>query len=343
MTTTTTTTTTVTATSTMEVRKVPLSPPSLEELSSILQAPLRDNYEQAEVNVVPCPDLRQSPFLLAAEGICGEERCADIGGQPNVFPLPQLDQRWSLVKIAQAMDMSPEKGALIGAGAGPFHVVGTNGELTPNLSWKGSFGAVDNQTRSVQVGPSHGTPGLSKCPSLDCALMANVYGSSGAPGPVLKVTARGRRGAEKSFTECIRKALAAAYGTDTDAPIVSLGGVFVIRSGRTRYHVMPDWPAEKELPFQTPKQLNDWLTYHDFKGPITCLSVMHSADPGKRLGLRMEHTHGFSPLGKDAGGHYHYDIDEGETVEYEGYFNTAKAIYRIDQPAVTLERYLHDE
>jgi hypothetical protein len=31
----------------------------------------------------------------------------------------------------------------------------------------------------------------------------------------------------------------------------------------------------------------------------------------------MKHTHGFSPAGKNAGGHYHYEVDGHEDVEYE--------------------------
>lgn len=170
--------------------------------------------------------------------------------------------------------------------------------------------------------------------------MANLYGSRGEPGPVLKITARKRIGPEKSFTECIRRALHALYG---DSRTISLGGAFLVKSGTARYHIMPDFPGPSELPFKDSKQLNDWLTYHDFEGPIVCLSVLHSADPDKKMGLRMEHTHGYSPLGQDFGGHYHYDLEESnQEIEYEGYFNTAKMIYRIDRPTVTLERDLHD-
>ena len=107
---------------------------------------------------------------------------------------------------------------------------------------------------------------------------------------------------------------------------------------------MPDFPPEKELPFKSPKALNDWLTYHDFdssaSSPIVCLTVLHSADPDKTMALRMEHTHSFTVDGSNRGGHYHYDL-EGEEVEYEAYFNTAKTIYRIDRPEATLERDLH--
>ena len=56
------------------------------------------------------------------------------------------------------------------------------------------------------------------------------------------------------------------------------------------------------------------------------------------MDLRMEHTHAFSVTGANAGGHYHYDVEESdEAVEYEAYFNTAKAIFRVDRPTVRLD------
>lgn len=318
----------------METKKYSLQPPSLHELAKILQPALQENYTNSSISVEPCPDLRKPPFHLATQGLFGDERIADVGGQPNLFPSPRLDCKYSLPKLAQAMEMSPERGSLIGAGAGPFHVLGTNSELAPNVAWKDGFANLENRTHFAKVDGSSGEVVVEKCPSTDCALMINLFGSSGLPGHVLKVTARGRKGEQKSFTECIRRALHASLG---DERPVSLGGVFVIKSGKSHYHVMPDFPS---APFETAKQLNDWLTYHNFDAPIVCLSVMHSADPGKAMGLRMEHTHCFSPDGENKGGHYHYD--EGGDVEYEVYFNTAKAIYRIDKPEVTLERDLHN-
>lgn len=324
----------------METRSYPLNPPSLPDLAKTLQPALSKNYTSATITVSPCPDLRQPPFHLATQGLSGSERAADIGGQPNLFPVPKLTCKYSLPALARAMEMSPSRGSLIGAGAGPFHHLGTNSELAPNLSWENGFENIDNQTHYAAVNRADGSVVVDKCPSTDCALMMNLFGSSGLPGDVLKITARGRIGSQKSFTECIRHALHSAYG---DARPVSLGGAFVIKRGRAIYHVMPDFPS---APFESPAQLNAWLTYHEFAAPVVCLSVLHSADPGKEMGLRMEHTHCFSADGGNRGGHYHYDLDSegecGEEVEYEGYFNTAKVIYRIDRPEVTLERDLHD-
>ena len=50
-----------------------------------------------------------------------------------------------------------------------------------------------------------------------------------------------------------------------------------------------------------------------------------------------QHTHCASMEGKNTGGHYHGDLD-GEEIEYEGYFNVAKTLYRIERPVIALER-----
>ncbi len=319
----------------MDSQKYFLSPPSLDEVAEKLKAPLAANYESSAVSVIQCPDLRGPPFHLATAGLSGDEKVADVGGQPNLFPRPRLDTTWSLTEVASAMEMNPLRGSLIGAGAGPFHVVGQNCELVPNLRWEGQFENIDNQTWLAKMIDGKAT--VEKSLSADCALMVNLFGSLGEPGPVLKITARKRVGPDKSFTECIRKALLAAYG---DSQIISLGGAFVVKSGKAHYHIMPDFPKEEDLPFEDRKQLDNWLTYHDFDAPMVCLSVLHSADPGGKLGLRIEHTHAFSPVkGRNAGGHYHYDTDDsGEDVEYEGYFNTAKVLYRIEKPAATVDK-----
>ncbi|KAF7187129.1 Ester hydrolase C11orf54-like [Pseudocercospora fuligena] len=328
----------------MNTTKHPISPPSLDELVGVLTPALQSNFETAKVSVERCPDLRYPPYYLATPGLSGDERVADIGGQPNLFPEPRLECKYSLIEIAKEMEMDPEGGHLLGAGAGPFHHIGLNSELAPNLSWGNDFEQVINQTYYTKYDDSNGKHAAicERSPTTDCALMMNLYGSSGLPGNVIKITARARTGQHKSFTECIRKTLAEKYGDDRP---ISMGGIFLIKSGKAHFHVMPDFPPKEQMPFKNAKQLNDWLTYHDFEAPIVCLTVFHSADPGKKLGLRMEHTHCFSTHGANRGGHYHYDLPVGdgvEEIEYEAYFNTAKTIYRIDKPEVTLERDLHD-
>jgi len=321
----------------MNVTIHPRHNPSLEELANVIQGSLESNFAHATASVVQCPDLSQPPFNLAAPGLSGNSCIADIGGQPNLFPTPNFNAKYSLLSLAKDMQMSATEGFLLGAGAAPFQDIGHNAELASNISWKSRSEAPDlndisslsikNGTRVIQVNHD-GSPSCGKLASTNCALMMNLYGSDGHMGPVLKVTARERTG-PLNFTNCIRLGLLDFYGAERP---VSLGGAFLLKSGKAKFHVMPDFPKPDNLPFRDRAQLEkEWLTYHIFDAPVVCLTVFHSADP-EGLGLRMEHTHCFDADGDRKGGHYHYDVRDGEEVEYEAYLHPASILYRIDRP-----------
>ncbi|KAJ4252853.1 hypothetical protein NW762_010759 [Fusarium torreyae] len=313
----------------MQATKHQLSPPSLEEIAKVLASALPSNYNTSSATVVDCPDLRDAPFKLACEGLSGSEVAADIGGQANLYPQPRPDKQYSLTDCAKLMGLPEERGAILGAEAGPAHVHGMPSELAPHLSWQGGFDKLNNLTRSARLSRSEDGQFAVGCPeshSSECALMMNLYGSLGLPGPVIKVTAQGRKGDVGSFTDFTRFALREAFGENRQ---VSLGGVFILKKGKARYHVMPPFPPAEELPFKSQEALDGWLSYHDFDGPMVGLAVLHSADP-EQIGVRLEHTHCFSNE-RGEGGHYHFDLP-GEEVEYEGYFNTIKTFYQIDKP-----------
>ena len=302
--------------STLPVQRIDLNPPPLHELSNVIKNGLSQNFKLASVSVEQCPDLRQAPYNMAFAGLCGSPRIADVGGQPNLAPTPDFTKKYDLLNIGRLMEMPHEQGALLGAAAGPFHVVGMNSELMPNLRWASE--EVVNETHFAKV-KDDGSALCEKLSSHDCALMANLFGSLGLPGDVLHVTASSRT-STLNFTEAIRKALQDAYGTRT----ISLGGVFVISKGKANLHVMPDFSP---TPLVTEEQKQKWLRFYEMEAPLVCLSVLHSHDP--ELDLRIEHTHCFSDHGE--GGHYHYDTTP-EDVQYEAWFNVAEVLYRIDRP-----------
>ncbi|EFW99331.1 mgc81809 protein [Grosmannia clavigera kw1407] len=319
-----------------------LSPPLLHEVAAVLATALPRNYRCSSATVVECPDLRTAPFGLAAAGLSGRPTVADVGGQGNLFPTPRRDKNYGLVDVAARMQLDEQRGALLGAGAGPNRVHGINSELAASLSWQGGQEAknITDCSRSIRIAADNHGHDHVQCVlsgSTECALMANLYGSLGLPGPVLRVTARGRHGNAASFPEFLRATLHDAYGPDRQ---VSLGGVFLFKTGRARFHVMPDFPPASALPFADRQAVERWLTFHDFAAPIVCLSVFHSADP-HQLGLRIEHTHGFA-ADRPAGGHYHYDHlardgHDDDEVEYEAYFNVADALVQIDPARANYE------
>jgi len=306
--------------------KVSLSPPSLSSLADALSTGLRANFVSVSVSVDSPPDLRQSPWHLSSAGLSGNPRISDVGGTANLSPTPDLTKKYDLLTIAKLMEMSPECGSLIGASAGPFHLLGRNTELMANISYQAlPSGELEimNHTHYAKVTPS----GTAHCERVDdgnqsFGLMGNFLGTDGHAGPLLHVKASSRSGA-LNFEAATQASLARAYGDK----LVSLGGVFLIHTGRANLHVMPDFSP---TPLNSRAEVEAWMNYYDVDAPLVCLCVLHSGDD-RGLGLRRAHTHCFSEGEKTKGGHYHFDLDESkDEVEYEAWFNVAEVLYRID-------------
>ncbi|XP_041456123.1 ester hydrolase C11orf54-like [Lytechinus variegatus] len=295
--------------------------PELDELSRVLQEGLKICFETAEVNVVDCPDLTQQPFTLAAPGLCGNPRLADVGGVPYLVPLAQKEKKYNLDTVAEHVDLP---GAfMLGAGAGPFDTVGTNSEMITNIRTKSAEQEGDNQTRISLIIPEDGSFCLKKSPCRDFQLLGNFLATEGKPGKVLEVKCQARRGPD-NFVSVMRFILHKHYGKDK---FLGLGGVFLIEEGKAKIHIMPDF---SRTPLNSEEDVNKWLKFFEFNAPLICCSVFVSHDPG--MDLRIEHTHCFSHHGQ--GGHYHYDVTP-KTVSYRGYFVPAEWMYRIDPPQQT--------
>ncbi|EXJ61242.1 uncharacterized protein A1O5_12034 [Cladophialophora psammophila CBS 110553] len=341
---------------------VALSPPSPSALAEAIASGLSSNFAYSSCTLAIPPDLTAAPYHLAGPGLTGSPRVVDVGGPPNLSPTPDLTRKYDLASIARQVDMSPSTGFMLGAGAGPFYVLGQNSELMPNFAYGTAAGAgggassVRNRTHYAKITASD-TVCCARIPddSTGFAFMCNLFCSDGVPGECLHMTARSRTG-PLNFTATIQRALRASFGDK----LVSLGGVFLIKKGTAKLHVMPDFPAR---PFASRADVDKWLRYFDMSfsateedkdGPLVCLSVLHSGHDGG-LALRMEHTHCFtvtpSHQGGEGGGsggaggngdtdtettkggHYHYDLDKTkDEIEYEGWFNVAEYLYRVDQP-----------
>ncbi|KAJ9613904.1 hypothetical protein H2200_002040 [Cladophialophora chaetospira] len=327
------------------VKKISLSPPSLGALAESIQSGLSTNFASSACTVSTPPDLTLPPYHLAGPGLTGNPRIVDIGGPPNLSPLPNFTKKYELLSISAQAEMSTDTGFILGAGAGPFHVLGQNSELMPNFAYGAAVDGEGSRNERNRTYYAKIKPDDSVCcaqipnKSTDFAFMCNLFCSDGKPGPCLHVTAKSRTG-HLNFTETIQEALKASFGDK----LVSIGGVFLIKKGTANLHVMPDFPKE---PFKSREDVGKWLRYFkmDFSnnedGPLVCLSVFHSGDDGG-LDLRMEHTHCFTVKGgggdtngfkeTSKGGHYHYDVDDTkEEIEYEGWFNVAEYLYRVDQ------------
>ncbi len=133
----------------------------------------------------------------------------------------------------------------------------------------------------------------------------------------------------------MRKTLMSAF----PSAAVGAGGTFLVRRGRVKIHVMPEYSS---CPLLSDEDVERWLNFYEAEAPFVCMSTFISRDPvrgGKtvpylycRLGmyyirphfqgldLRVEHTHGF---GEFSAGHYHCDVSPDD-IDYLGYFNLAE-------------------
>jgi len=134
----------------LNFKKIELTVPSLEEVRDVLQKGLKQYFETIDVSIVKCPDLRQKPFNLAHSGLCGNEKIADVGGPPYLIPFPQRDKIYSFKDIASVLGLR-DNAFLLGAGAGPFHVVKTCCELMPNISFEKNQTLINNRTHFAKV------------------------------------------------------------------------------------------------------------------------------------------------------------------------------------------------
>ncbi|MFH4974409.1 hypothetical protein AB6A40_001118 [Gnathostoma spinigerum] len=290
--------------------------PQLEELATVISEGLRTNFGDVHVSIVDCPDLQKSPFNMTGSFFGSDLRIGEVGGTSNLFPDVHLEKTYDLREICKTCELP--QGFVFGPGAGPFHVIGNSCEMVADANFKLSPAKVSTKiAKIVAEGKCYEAFTISE-PKF--SLMANLAISNGGPSKVLKICASRRTGVF-NFPEAIRATLFNKYVDK----LVSLGGVFILKKGTAKLHIMPDVPQKG---FKSISEIADgWLRYFEMKAPLICASVVHSTDSAGHK-LRLEHTHCYSDHG-DAG-HYHYDITP-DSVEYEGYFAPAKLVYRIDK------------
>ena len=105
-------------------------------------------------------------------------------------------------------------------------------------------------------------------------LLGNLFLSEGKPGNVLEIRCKKRIG-EENFVTCMRKVVAESYPDK----FVGLGGTFLIKSGKVKMHVMPDFSA---CPLESDQEVEKWLKFYEMSSPMVCTSVFVSKDPVRK-------------------------------------------------------------
>jgi len=298
-----------------------LQTPTLEELKGLLGTGLKKNFKEVLVEVIESPDFTCAPFHLAAKGINGNPTLLELGGPPYLLPLVDRSKLYDLKSMCQKAFEGQNDMLVIGAGAGPFPLLGTNVEGIFNFKVDPS-GMVSNNSHVAQVNPQLQCT-LHKLPQDEtrCALLGNLLLSEGLPGQVLHVNCKVRIGSD-DFIAAIRRTLAAHFNET-----VGLGGVFILKNGKAKQHVMQDF---SKTPINTEEELNTWLKFYEMPAELINVGILVTDEAG--LDLRLQHFHSFSTHGW--GGHYHIDTTP-DVVEYDGYFVVGKRIVRVDKPLVT--------
>ncbi|CAL1676169.1 unnamed protein product [Lasius platythorax] len=315
--------------------------PQLSEVRNVLEPALRESFNEANVSVVPCPDLRESPFFLGAPGLNGETTIMEVGGTQFLHPAePDMSKSWDLRRLIEQFCTTPSS-FVIGASRAlrTFHSEvatnfiyrrrngRTNGEVTNNSYF--NFMNDNGQCESDLVTNSD---------RVTCDLYGNFFLCEGSPGDVLKVHAKGRQ-TDTNFPTIIKEALQESY----ESSCIGLGGTFVIKNGKVKNMIRRprfDGVAPNEYIYDTYAPVvavgtilskETLTTYHpDYLGPNgePTRQRLHQLQESD---ITTEHFHTFTYNGVRAGGHFINDSTPDD-IEYEGYFNLAVRLFRVDAP-----------
>jgi len=309
----------------LKIEKGTFSEFSLDKICESLQTGLSKNYKEVNVSVIDCPNLRS--WDCPAEGISGNQKIIDVGGEPYMHDPKFLGTEFDYKEISKQIDS--EKSYALGAGSGAMSCLnGHCGELVINEN------LITDESKSIIARVSEDKKCIvEKYTAKKHGGLGNIYYTDGKKGKVLKLIIKGRNGKQGSLPQAIRTALIENLKIKNNH--LALGGLFRILNGKIRSHIQPDYKAIKQE-YYDPKLMKcvkDFLQFYEPVGPeLQCYSVLWTGDPtGGNLNLREsgEHTHFHSYNHDRDAGHYHFDVTPDE-IEYEGYFNNATEVHRVN-------------
>ena len=310
----------------LKIEKAKFTEYSLDKISDALQSGLSSNYKVVEVSIVDCPNLRD--WDCPSEGISGNQKIIDVGGEPYMHDPKFIGAEFDYEEISKMI--GSEKSYALGAGSGAMSCLdGHCGELVINEN------LITDESKSIiaRVGKNKECI-AEKYTARKHGGLGNVFYTDGNKGKVIKIKIKGRSGEQGSLTQAMRKALSDNLKIKDNGHI-ALAGVFRILNGKIRSHVQPDYKDIKHE-YYDPEQMKcvkDFLQFYEPVGPeLQGYCVLWTGDPtGGNLNLREsgEHTHFHSYTKENVAGHYHFDVTP-EEIEYEGYFNTAEEVHRVN-------------
>ena len=310
----------------LKIERAKFNNPSLQIVAKGLEKGLRANYQDTKVEIIDCPNLKK--WDCPSEGISGNERIIDVGGEPYMHDKKYIGTEFDYEEISKKI--GSENSYALGAGSGAMSCLeGHCGELVINEN------LITNDSRSIiaQVGKNKECI-TKKYTARKHGGLGNIFFSDGKIGKVIKILLKKRIGNQGSLPQVIRNSLIENIALEKNDHI-AMGGVFRVLKGAVKSHVQPDYDDIKHE-YYDPKLMKctkDFLQFYEPVGPnLQCYSVLWTGDPtGGNLNLRDsgEHTHFHSYNKKSEAGHYHFDVTPDE-IEYECYFNLAHEVCRVN-------------
>jgi hypothetical protein len=310
----------------LKIEKADFKEISLDKVSEALQSGLEKNYKEVNILVEDCPNLRE--WGCPAEGLSGNERIIDVGGEPYMHDPKHIGAEFDYEEISKKI--GSEKSYALGAGSGAMSCLdGHCGELVINEN------LITSESKSIiaKVGKNKECI-AEKYTARKHGGLGNIFYTDGKKGKVIKIKIKGRIGDQGSLPQAMRKALSDNLPIKNNEHI-ALAGIFRVLNGKIKSHVQPDY-ADIKHEYYDPKQMKcvkDFLQFYESVGSeLQCYSIFWTGDPtGGKLDLREsgEHTHFHSYTKDNIAGHYHFDVTPND-IEYEGYFNIAKEVHRVN-------------
>ena len=310
----------------LKIEKSKFKEYSLDKIYEALQIGLSNNYKAVEISIVDCPNLID--WGCPSEGISGNQKIIDVGGEPYMHDPKFIGAEFDYEEISKMI--GSEKSYALGAGSGAMSCLeGHCGELVINEN------LITSESKSIiaRVG-SNKECIAEKYTARKHGGLGNVFYTDGVRGKVIKIKIKGRSGEQGSLPQAMRKALSDNLKIEGNDHL-ALAGVFRILKGKIKSHVQPDY-ADIKHEYYDPEQMKcvkDFLQFYEPVGPeLQGYSILWTGDPtGGDLNLREsgEHTHFHSYTKENIAGHYHFDVTP-EEIEYEGYFNTAEEVHRVN-------------
>ena len=310
----------------LKIEKSKFKEYSLDKISEALQVGLSNNYKAVEISIVDCPNLRD--WGCPSEGIIGNQKIIDVGGEPYMHDPKFIGAEFDYEEISKMI--GSEKSYALGAGSGAMSCLeGHCGELVINEN------LITSESKSIiaRVG-SNKECIAEKYTARKHGGLGNIFYTDGVRGKVIKIKIKGRSGEQGSLPQAMRKALSDNLKIEGNDHL-ALAGVFRILKGKIKSHVQPDYADIKHEYYdqEQMKCVKDFLQFYEPVGPeLQGYSILWTGDPtGGDLNLREsgEHTHFHSYTKENIAGHYHFDVTP-EEIEYEGYFNTAEEVHRVN-------------